>query len=721
MVATPVPASGQAGRTDSPRPDAARPLRAEFIAVTSDDALLEQIGQALDGESLIRPVETVVEAREFLRPSQPCVLLLDARGLGELGTIVQDLQSPGTSSVVVVFAPAGQTAEVAGAIRGSAAFAVLPIPLEQVQATAVIEGAREESLARHTLIAAEAAKAAAMSAAPPPAPVEPETPVAVVHPMPAKPAESEPVTRKSFVEVVASGGAHGGRSRIVAASVAGLVLLAATVAWIVLREPPAVQDAPPPSGSTAPLPKAEIPPPAPAPEALQAGSVDDLLYSARAAMRERRYTDPEGDNALNYYRSVLAQEPDNGEAREGLQRIAAVLHERGKSAISERRIDEATRTLAQLRAIRPDDPALPQLEAGLADARIRAALDAGDVERAGVVLRQAARASVLPAADAARWRSEIDRRQSGERAEQLSRLVSTRIRQGKLVDPATDSAKHYLEQLRQVPRLPQDLNTRATRELQQAYLKKVRDTVAKGQQAEAERWKTEARAIGVSAAELTGAQREAASRPVVAETKQEGPRLARLVQERIADGQLLEPPGDSAVFHLNALRTLDPSSEAVASSERALSAKLLARGRSALAGGKLDEARASATAARQLGVSPDAVAVLERDIAAATGSGGATEPKDPVRLKRTRYVTPVYPKEALEQGLRGEVRVRVTVDAEGKVSDAVVLESNPPNVFDAAAVAAARKWRFKRIAEKDSGADVVAVGKIVFEPEDAKQ
>ncbi|MCE3285826.1 MAG: hypothetical protein K0R70_2082, partial [Steroidobacteraceae bacterium] len=135
----------------------ARPPRVEVVAITGDDALLEQIGQALDGESIIRHAETPAEARGIVSPLHPCVLLLDARGYEDLARVVEDLQSAEGTRVVVIFAPAEASDDVARAVRGSAAFAVLTIPVVQPQAAAVLEGAREESLARHALLAAPAA------------------------------------------------------------------------------------------------------------------------------------------------------------------------------------------------------------------------------------------------------------------------------------------------------------------------------------------------------------------------------------------------------------------------------------------------------------------------------------------------------------------------------------------------------------------------------------
>lgn len=55
---------------------------------------------------------------------------------------------------------------------------------------------------------------------------------------------------------------------------------------------------------------------------------------------------------------------------------------------------------------------------------------------------------------------------------------------------------------------------------------------------------------------------------------------------------------------------------------------------------------------------------------------------------------PRYPASAQTQGVEGRVTMRVLVDREGSVTQAVVTESIPPGVFDTAAVEAIRRWRF---------------------------
>jgi protein TonB len=665
----------------TPRPDDARPTpvrtpRVEIVAITGDDLLLEQIGQALDGDSLIRPADNPDEARGVLSMSQPTVVLLDARGLEDLAAVVGDLQSPDGARIVVIFATAEQSDDVARSVRGSAAFAVLAIPIVPPQAAAVLEGACEEARARHALL-----QGPTSTPPPPVADVRLETsPVELAletcAPSPSshlQSASSSAVTRKS--------------TALIGAGAVGLLAIAVGVFWW-LREPVPAAGQAAPSGTVSVAPAAIVEPSL-EPQAVQAGSIDELLDAARTAMRERRYTDPENRSAYTYYRSVLAQDPVNGEAREGLERIATVLQERVQASIEEQRWEEAGRTLAQLRAIRPAAPEVAGFDATLREAR-------------------------------ARWQAEIERRRIDERADQLADLVSLRIRQGKLLDPVNDSARHHLAQLR---RLPGDVPraATATTELQQAYLGRLREALARSQRTEAERWKAAARGLGVSVTELSAVQRDVAARSALSESKQEGTRIAQLVQQRMVDGRLLEPAGDSAVFHLNALRALDPAAAIVASNERALSGRLVEHARFALAEQRLDDARTHAAAARQLGVDGDVVAALERDIANATASPASTGARTAPRLVRTRYVAPQYPAAALKQGLTGSVRLRLAVNAEGQVSEAMVVQASPPGIFDAAAVNAARKWRFKAIGPKGSEVHATATVDMLFKPEDAQQ
>ena len=725
--------SNQASSTDA-RADAER--RVEFIAVTQSDELLEQIGQALDGESAIRHAETIAAAAELIQASQPCVVMLDAREHANPGNAVEQLQPANGLSVVVVFAPADQTNTVAQAIKRSATFAVLPLPIETAKTAAVLEGAREEAIARRNL-------------ATQPEELAPEPMRYGMQPSTSRPAARtgpHASTPESFAADMRPGAASppmrsGPPRALLLGGSAAVVLAAIVAAWFVMRggedttsvpkatslDTPAT--APPinepvtlaPPSTTAPAPEATprtIPSrgATPTPQAFVDAPIDELLDKARIAFRERRYTDPEKDNAFLYYLSVLAQEPDNGEALEGLTRIGGLLDARLQSAMAEERYDEASATLARLKLIKPNDVQLKATEAKLAEIRIAAALEDDEADRAAALLRQATQSSVLPPERTARLREEIDKRQADARTQRLAELVSVRIRDGRLVEPSNDSAKFHLAQLRKVAG-DSRRTTAAARELENAYLKRAREAGTAKQAAEYERWLDEAREIGASPARISALQREVRTATAAKATVPDADRNAKLVQERINDGRLLDPAQDSALFHLNALRASDPAG--AASAAGALSAGLLEHSRSSLTAGRLDDAERHVVAARQLGLNLQDVQEVETSIAAAR----IPAPAAPVqvtadKLKRTRYVAPEYPRQALAKDLRGEVRLKYTIDAEGRVKDAAVTASNPAGVFDEVALAAVRRWRFKPYEVDGQPVEAVTGTVMVFKPGD---
>jgi TonB family protein len=111
--------------------------------------------------------------------------------------------------------------------------------------------------------------------------------------------------------------------------------------------------------------------------------------------------------------------------------------------------------------------------------------------------------------------------------------------------------------------------------------------------------------------------------------------------------------------------------------------------------------------------------LLEPSQDGAVASMNAPRQLTPGDLKRTRYVPPEYPKQALKRGVGGEVRVRFTLDADGKVKSAEVVNANPADVFDRAALDAVRRWRFKPPAAGNPDFEAAVVTTIVFRPDDA--
>lgn len=58
-------------------------------------------------------------------------------------------------------------------------------------------------------------------------------------------------------------------------------------------------------------------------------------------------------------------------------------------------------------------------------------------------------------------------------------------------------------------------------------------------------------------------------------------------------------------------------------------------------------------------------------------------------------VSPQYPQRALQRGIEGWVLVEFTVTASGTTKDITVVDAEPPDIFNRAAVEAARKFKYK--------------------------
>ncbi|MGY0797444.1 TonB family protein [Lysobacter sp. A286] len=83
-----------------------------------------------------------------------------------------------------------------------------------------------------------------------------------------------------------------------------------------------------------------------------------------------------------------------------------------------------------------------------------------------------------------------------------------------------------------------------------------------------------------------------------------------------------------------------------------------------------------------------------------------SKPK-PVIPRLLQDAAPRYPLSALRRGIEGYVQVAFTIKPDGSVSAPRLLSANPEGVFDEAAIAAARRWRF------EPGATAVTTNRVV--------
>jgi TonB family protein len=649
-----------------------RPLA---LIATPDLDLWAQLGPMLESTCSLRHADSLATAATMLKPGTRTILVADLRGTNpeDFAPISASPHNP----VVIAIRDSASAGTVDALMLEGAIQALVDSPVEPAAMQRAINDAARISSTADALSAVTASSGDS------------------------------------------SGGAEkSGKSPVMMIGIVVAVLAAAGGGYFFMSkdssEAPAAADT-----SAAPAAAAPASGKAPAAASAPAASLDEVLEKARLAMDERRYIEPARNNALEHFRTVLQLEPGNAEATEGLKRLGGLLIARARTALDERRFDNALAELEAARSIDPNDQRLVEVDARLdsmraqtALAQIQATLAAQNFDRAQSLLESAQKDALLPPAQIAQLTKELD---SKRRSVVVSRLVASaesRLANGRLVTPNDESAKDAIKALREAG-ASNELVTRLNNDLNQRLLAAARDAAAKGDQAGMQAMISAARENGVSASALNAAQRDmTAAAQKQQRTNEDIARFAKAAQDRLASGNLLTPSNDSAVSNAERLRLLDVRHPTTLQVVRDVRARLISDARGRLTAGRPAEAAGLLDAAESLGGDADLgdlrVALASAQQVAATA---AAAPKLPP-LKMTRPPKPKYPTSA--KGVEGWVRVEFFVTPEGRTERVRVLSSEPAGLFDAAAISAMEGARFE---EFESADPRLAVQRIVFKPE----
>ena len=680
----------------------------DVTAITSRDDFLLELGEALGGQASVRPVDSAAAAIEYLvGTKRGQLLVVDTRDILDVRADVDLAHAQAAHASIVVFVTPENDKQVNAALKGASVFAVLALPVDKRKATIVLDSAMTDAVAK---------KATARA--------NPNAGLSVESFQPRLDSGSTPPPEP--------------KSKAPLFAIIGVAAVAvAAGGYFFLNKDKA--SAPPPVASTANKPAVPTQAATPADAAtaddglaaptvdtrLVSGKVDDLLEKARGAMRERRYLEPAGDNALLYYRSASAADPNNGEAKDGLQRVAAVASSRFDDSMTNSKFEDASLALANLKVAAPTDGRIPADELKLATAQINKALSDGNIDRAAALVRQAQQSPNIPADQLTRWRNDIARRQEDAKVQKLANLVSDRIRDGKLTDPADDSAKTYAQQLRDTSG-SNPITVRSIHELNLAYLRKAREAGAAKNNADMDHWLAEARSGGVSAADIQSVQRDAATQRLKAAQAEED-KVAATVRDRIASGKLTDPANDNAAYYLMQLQSMDAANPAVAQLSHDLTSKLLDRARQSELAGKPALADPDLLQAKRWGADPKDILAVQQTVPmpkpttsggsshGASAAAGLTPSQLAQNLKRIKYVPPEFPAKALSQRVSGSVTIEYIVDTNGDPRDVRVVEATPPGVFDHAAINAVKHWHYEPVVANGVPVEVPVRTAIRFE------
>jgi TonB family protein len=429
-------------------------------------------------------------------------------------------------------------------------------------------------------------------------------------------------------------------------------------------------------------------------------------------MLDRHFIDPLAGSALSLYREVLVIKPDNGEARQGLQRLSEILIARVQSALDDRKFDVALQFLETARSIDANDTRLVALDekianlrAELGPAQILAALNAQNFDRATQLIDEATRTKALPAAKLAQLRDEVHRRRDDFEVSRLLKLVDTRMQQDHVIDPHNDSAVYYLDQAKEAGATGPALQGQ-TQEVLKRLTQMARSAIQQRNFSDADRVLTELHGIGAPQASIGGLQRDLnLARNQQTPQKPDQPQYLELAQSRLAQGKLTDPDNDSALFYVNQLRAADPKNSGLAQITATLQSQILDRARASLDAGDTDKAEALAQKASVLGASSDLDAMNDKIRQKRVGGDVLQMPEQ--SLTRLNKLNVDYPARALAANIEGWVELAYTVGPDGSVSNVKVLSATPPRTFESSASKAVSHLRYQPVIQ---GGKAISVG-----------
>jgi protein TonB len=662
-VAAPEPA-------ERPQPQPVKKQKLSVLLVTADDALWPLVGADLNGGLVLKQLDSIDELINSTPSGQAAIVLWDARSHPDPAAILSRLHLHSSRFAIVAL-----DSETSGnawtlPIQQRQLVAHVGLPIVGTVLSTALDSAHEEVNSRLALLGDGdgAIPPAATSGSP----------------------------KKPWLVPAVIGG----------------VVIAGAVAFIVMR-PGSTDVKPAPVAASAPA-KGAAAPAAPVKSSAEADEkVDALMEKAQQAMLDRHFIDPAAGSALSLYREVLVINPDNGEARQGLQRLSEILIARVQSALDDRKFDAALQYLETARSIDASDRRLSALDekiaslrAELGPAQILAAINAQNFDRATQLIDEAARTKALPPAKLAQLRDEVHRRRDDFEVSRLLKLVDTRIQQDHVIDPHNDSAVYYLDQAKQA-----GAGGPALQGLAQDLLKRLAQmghaAVQQRNFNDVDRVLAEMHLMGAPQASIASLQHELnAARTQQAAQKSDMPQYLELAQSRLAQGKLTEPDNDNAVFYVNQLRTAEPKNSGLAQITGAVQAQIIDRARLSLDAGDMEKSEALAQTAAGLGASPDLDALNDR-IRQRKAAGGALLQMPEQSLTRVNKLDVQYPARALQTNVEGWVELGYTVGADGAVTNVKVLNAAPPRVFEASASKAVSHLRYQPVIQ---GGKAIAVG-----------
>jgi TonB family protein len=304
----------------------------------------------------------------------------------------------------------------------------------------------------------------------------------------------------------------------------------------------------------------------------------------------------------------------------------------------------------------------------------------------------------------------------------LANSANESMDRGSLIEPADASAKFYLQELRDLDANAAEIPAVADR-LTGLIIMKAALAVSAGDFTAAERWLTEAEDLNAGEEIIAGLRADIVDARATAAARQRS--LAAAARKQALAAAAASPPAAQQPAPSPAARTATAPVASAAADERVKPAQP-----SAARPATRPVPDASGAPAADASASPAAVAQSAAQAASETATAAATSAPDAAgdaslseaglvalsELQFSKFIEPSFPRRLANRGKSGWVAVSFRVDLFGKTRDIEVVESEPPGLFEPAAVKAVEKWRFEPALEDGLPVERRTQVKLVFEP-----
>ena len=266
-------------------------------------------------------------------------------------------------------------------------------------------------------------------------------------------------------------------------------------------------------------------------QAAARGNVDQAI-----AVLDRASLAGSSSNVVAEARSDIAQRGVEARVNDFLRRAGDRLR---AGALVEPAQNNARFFIESARAIAPNQSEVKQAQKQLADrivTQARAAITAGNAEEADRWIAAAADSSVGQG-DITALTRDVQRVRIAARADSMAKLSQSfnqRLAQGRLVEPANDSAKFFLAELAQAE-AGHPSTQLARQALGSRLIEEARGAISKQDFAAARRWMSEARDVGVDASGTAALERDIIAAQNNSSRPDDIVKASQLMQTRMVD------------------------------------------------------------------------------------------------------------------------------------------------------------------------------------------